>query len=74
MIIRTRKLPATSSDGERMRATDIDRMYTLTIPFKYGVADPHRDVAQRLANAMNAGEVIPDTPAASNRVFVTGES
>lgn len=51
MIIKTRKLPATSTDGERMRAT-ADSGATLTIPFPYGAVDPGEAVATSLARAI----------------------
>lgn len=50
MLIKTRKLPATQSEGERMRAT-ADNGATLTIPFPYGAADPHQLVADALVMA-----------------------
>lgn len=59
MIIKTRKLPATQTEGERMRAT-ADNGATLTIPFPYGLANlisPYRYVANRLAMAL---EFTPD--------------
>lgn len=54
MIIKTRKLPATSTEGERMRATT-DTGYVLTIPYPYSVSDPDDYVARMLAGAMMLG-------------------
>ena len=51
MIIKTRKLAATSTEGERMRAT-ADTGATLTLPMSYGALDPHANVAQALAVAL----------------------
>lgn len=50
MIIKTRKLPATSTEGERMRAT-ADNGAVLTVPFPYYAADPNESVAEALARA-----------------------
>lgn len=50
MIIKTRKLPATSHDGERMRATAANGA-TLTVPFPYGETEPYAWVAGLLARA-----------------------
>lgn len=52
MIIKTRKLPATQTEGERMRAT-ADNGASLTLPFPYGAADPHKLVADALVMAYN---------------------
>ncbi len=59
MLIKTRKLPATSTDGERMRAT-AENGATLTVPFPYrdyssGLMSPNTRVAQALALALGAG-------------------
>lgn len=57
MLIKTRKLPATSTQGERMRAT-AENGATLTIPFKYrtgNLMSPNTRVAQALALALGAG-------------------
>lgn len=54
MIIKTRKLAATSTEGERIRAT-AENGATLTLPFPYalaGLVSPYRFVAIRLAKAM----------------------
>jgi hypothetical protein len=51
MIIKTRKLPATQTDGERMRAT-ADTGATLTLPFNYGWNDPDEVVANSLVCAL----------------------
>jgi hypothetical protein len=51
MIIRTRKLPATTRDGERMRAT-AEKGASLTIPFPYGDVDPSQRVAYALARGV----------------------
>lgn len=51
MIIKTRKLPATNNDGERMRATMVGNGATLTIPFPYEAEDPGFTVAAMLARA-----------------------
>jgi hypothetical protein len=51
MIIKTRKLPATTTEGERMRATS-DSGHVLTIPFGVQAhTTPQRDVAMMLAKA-----------------------
>ena len=50
MIIKTRKLPATQTEGERVRA-NADNGAQLTIPFPYDSADAHRQVAWMLAKA-----------------------
>ena len=58
MMIKTRKLPATSTDGERMRAT-ADNGATLTIPYPYtleNLISPNRYVAVCLARAMGWNE------------------
>lgn len=55
MLIKTRKLPATNNDGERMRAT-ADNGATLTIPYPYrATTSPNTRVAQALALALGAG-------------------
>jgi hypothetical protein len=51
MIIKTRKLPATQTDGERMRAT-ADTGASLTLPMEYSWNDPSERVAKALARAM----------------------
>lgn len=51
MIIKTRKLPATQTDGERMRAT-AENGATLTIAYPYGALDPGEVVALALARAI----------------------
>jgi hypothetical protein len=63
MIIKTRKLPATSHDGERMRAT-ADTGASLTLPFDYSWNDPHEVVANSLVCAL--------FPAGSLATRVTG--
>jgi hypothetical protein len=57
MIIKTRKLPATSTEGERMRATAANGA-TLTIPMDHRRVDPHLDVATRLNQAMGWADVV----------------
>ncbi len=57
MLIKTRKLPATSTDGERMRAT-AENGATITIPVRYSdsfLYSPNRTVAYALALALGAG-------------------
>lgn len=51
MIIRTRKLPATNTEGERMRATS-DSGVTITIPFPFASPNPAEVVARCLARAI----------------------
>lgn len=73
MLIKTRKLPATSTDGERMRATS-ENGHTLTIPYPYGLESlisPNRYVAVCLARAMGWRE---DVEHASGHNFRTTES
>lgn len=50
MIIKTRKLPPTQTEGARMRAT-ADNGATLTLPYPQGAADPHQLVAEALVMA-----------------------
>jgi hypothetical protein len=52
MIIKTRKLPATQHDGERMRATVEGWSATLTIAFPYSSNDPDETVALALMRAV----------------------
>jgi hypothetical protein len=51
MIIKTRKLPATQNDGERMRAT-ASTGAQLTLPFDYSWNDPAEVVANSLVCAL----------------------
>lgn len=51
MIIKTRKLPATSTEGERMRAT-ADTGATLTLPYDYAWNEPDEVVANSLVCAL----------------------
>ena len=60
MIIKTRKLPATSTEGERMRATAANGA-VLTVPVDYRRVDPHLDVARRLNSAMGWGDDVIQT-------------
>lgn len=55
MIIKTRKLPATSTEGARMRATGDDGS-VLTVPFPYAAGDAHAFVAGALAAARGYGD------------------
>ncbi|MFE6222993.1 hypothetical protein [Streptomyces sp. NPDC057854] len=71
MTIKTRKLPATSREGERMRATDADTGAVLTIPYPHDVADPYAHVAQLLANAMGLGEVTSTDAQSAKTTFTT---
>jgi len=57
LIIKTRKLPATQTHGEQMRASTPGGT-TLTIPFPYGSLDPGEHVAQQLARAMGYAPVV----------------
>ena len=56
MMIKARKLPATQTEGERMRAT-ADSGATLTIPFSRKSDDPYRQVAWMLARALGQTDV-----------------
>lgn len=67
MIIKTRKLPATTNEGERMRATAVDATATLTIAFDYSAIDPGLDVARRLNSAMGWGDTVIQTVDGMNR-------
>lgn len=71
MIIKTRKLPATQTDGERMRATAVDEYgvagATLTIPYDYTLVDAGLDVARRLNSAMGWGDTVIQTVDGMNR-------
>lgn len=60
MIIKARKLPATSTEGERMRAT-AENGASLTIPMDYRRVDPQLDVARRLNSAMGWGDDVIQT-------------
>lgn len=57
MIIKTRKLPATINEPERMRANAVDLTATLTIAFPYESNDPHQRVALMLARAYGNNHV-----------------
>lgn len=52
MIIKTRKLPPTTTEPARMRAT-ADNGAVLTLPYPFGAADPHKLVADALVMAYN---------------------
>lgn len=69
MIIKTRKLPATSTEGERMRATAANGA-TLTVPMDYRLSNPNLDVARKLNRAMGWDEMVVRTADDSN-VFHT---
>jgi hypothetical protein len=69
MIIRTRKLPATQNDGERMRAT-ADNGASLTIAFPYDATDPNLTVANMLAMAFG-DHALPSTPGNHHTYFTT---
>lgn len=71
MIIKTRKLPATSTAGDRMRAT-AENGASLTIPQDYRRVDPHLDVASRLNSAMGWGDAVIQTVDGRN-TYVTVE-
>lgn len=60
MIIKTRKLAATQTEGERVRAT-AESGATLTIAMDYRRVDPHLDVARRLNAAMRWGDDVIQT-------------
>lgn len=52
MRIRTRYIPATDTQGSRIRAyfTGTDgREHQLTVPYDYASNDPHRDLASQIA-------------------------
>lgn len=55
IIIKARKLPATGTDGERVRAAAYGGNVTLTIPFPYSEPDPFAYVAGMLARAYGYG-------------------
>lgn len=57
MNIKTRKLPATTQEGERMRASATNVTATLTIAFPYASNDPHRQAAFMLAKAYGYTDV-----------------
>ncbi len=57
LLIKTRKLPATQTHSEQMRASTPGGT-TLTIPFPYGSLDPGEHVAQQLARAMGYAPVV----------------
>lgn len=57
MIIKTRKLPATQNDSERMRATS-SKGHILTVPFPYSATDPDESVANALALALGKGDTL----------------
>lgn len=59
MIIKTRKLPATTTAGERMRAT-ADNGASLTLPFGYEWESPDEFVAMALAKALSHGELMAE--------------
>jgi hypothetical protein len=58
MRIKVRKLPATSTENERIRAT-ADNGAVLTVPFRYASDTPNADVAGMLARALGYESVTP---------------
>lgn len=47
--IRTRKLPATDTQGARIKAWTTDNSHTMTLPYPYESTEPHALVALTLA-------------------------
>lgn len=66
MIIKTRRLPATSTAGERMRAT-AENGATLTYPIDYREVDPDLKAARRLNMAMRWGDDVIQTVDGRNK-------
>jgi hypothetical protein len=73
LVIKTRKLPATSTEGERMRATASNGA-TLTVPFPYGEREPHVWVAGLLARAYSYAPAVEHVSGQTYRANTAQES
>jgi len=70
MIIKTRKLAPTNTQGSRIRATATECTASLTIAYPYEAVDPHLTVASMLNKAMEWGDTVIQTVDGRNQ-YVT---